>query len=301
MIDITDNEFSLLRSYLCKVCGIEVPPDKRYLFETRLNNLFVEEGYRSFSELHEHLSAAKDRRLQRKLVEAMTTHESSFFRDLHPFKFLKEEFLPRVARQRAQEAMYLPPHLRILSAGCGLGQEAYSIAMCVRDWLTSQEDFAEENVSILGIDVSSRVLDLAKKGVYTQQEMGTSLSPHFRCRHFRPKGGAWELSPQIRDMVSFLQVNLSEPFEHLGKFDLIFCRNVIIYFSTDLKLEVLRQFRRMLRADGALIMGASESIYMLSHEFRVVNEGPTICYAPSGDSGVPVRTAALPHNQSGKD
>lgn len=279
-MEITDREFELLSTYLRDVSGIDVPEAKRYLFKTRLGRFLEEEGLGSFSELHNRLTASTDRRLTNGLVQAMTTHESGFFRDEHPFAMLRTYLLPHVAKLRKAESIYLPARIRILSAGCSLGQEPYSIAMCVRQWLATQEVYTEADITILATDISSRVLERARKGVYTELELGRHLGREMRDSYFADAGGRWVVNQEVRRMVGFAPLNLAEPIKAMGKFDIVFCRNVIIYFPVELKQAILDRIHRMLNAGGALILGASESTYRLSDAFTAVRKGGSTYYTP---------------------
>jgi len=281
MVGINDNEFGLLRSYLSSICGIEVPPEKRYLFETRLRSFLCRKEPRSFSQLYASLMRDENKLLQREFLEAMTTHESSFFRDAHPFDLFQQELLPRIAKRRVAEARYLPARIRVLSAGCSAGQEPYSIAMCIHEWLETQDDLGLSDVFLVGADVSPRALAKAGEGVYDDNEVGKFIPHRFRSKHLTRHGNQWRVSDDVRAMVNFTEINLAEPFAYIGRFDIIFCRNVIIYFSIDLKQRTLSQFRQTLNPGGALLLGASESVYTLSDEFTIVHDGQTTYYTPA--------------------
>lgn len=280
MIEISDAEFSVLSQYLSRICGIEIPSEKRYLFRTRLTSFLEEERCTSFSDLYTRLTAASDKDLENQLIQAMTTHESSFFRDSHPFDVLQRKILPALAKQRLAKGGRIAPRLRILSCGCSLGQEPYTIAMCVREWLDSQRHFTKQDIVILGIDLSRRALERAMRGVYTDLELGRFLPLNLKSRYLLAADGKWRISDEIRGMVNFAHLNLAEGFGFIGPFDIIFCRNVIIYLSAKLKTKVLRQFRNLLNEKGILILGASESLYALSDEFITVHDGPTTYYQP---------------------
>jgi len=280
MIEITDTEFAVLKEHLSRVSGIEVPPEKRYLFKTRLSQLLEAEHCPSFSTFYARLTTESDGILQRELVMAMTTHETGFFRDGHPFDCLQRKLLPDIARRRLASAGKRPVRIRILSCGCSSGQEPYSIAMCVREWLRSQARPPRAGFTVLGVDISRRILQRAMRGVYTSEELGATVPQYMKSRYFVARSSLWEVSSEIRRMVSFAEVNLAESFGFLHRFDLIFCRNVIIYFSLELKKRIIQQFRSMLNRGGALILGASESLYPLTHEYVAVHDGPTTYYQP---------------------
>jgi chemotaxis protein methyltransferase CheR len=280
MIDISDTEFAVLKDHLSKVSGIEVPPEKRYLFKTRLSELLEAQNCPNFSVFYTRLTTENDGILERELVMAMTTHETGFFRDRHPFECLQRKLLPAIVRQRLASAGQRPVRIRILSCGCSSGQEPYSLAICVREWLETQSRLKSNDFTVLGVDISRRILDRATRGIYTTAELGESMPEYIKSRYFVPRNEGWEIAGDIRKMVNFAEVNLAESLGFMGQFDLIFCRNVIIYLTYGLKRKIIQQFRNMLNAGGALFLGASESLYPLTDEFVVVHDGPTMYYQP---------------------
>lgn len=280
MVEIRDIEFNLLKQYLNSICGIDVPSEKRYLFKTRLAEFMDRKGCRTFSELYTRLTVEKDSRLQRHLIQAMTTHESSFFRDLHPFELFERDLLPRIAAEKEEERNDAGRRrIRVLSSGCSMGQEPYSIAMCVRKWLETQSEYTADNVAIIAVDISKRVLMQARRGIYSDLEVGKAVPLRYKNSFFTKKPGKkWQINEEIRGMVSFADVNLAKPFAYLGKYDIVFCRNVLIYFSVDLRKAVVKQFQRMMNPGGILILGASESLYNISTDFNAVHAGDSIYY-----------------------
>jgi chemotaxis protein methyltransferase CheR len=280
-MQISNDEFSLLKSYLHDTCGIDVPPEKSYLFVTRLAGLLSEIGCSSFSEFYHRINSGNDLSLRARLVEAMTTNETAFFRDAHPFQTLQNKVLPALAGRRRAESRYLP-RLRIWSVGCSTGEEAYSIAMAVSEWLASQQAFTRNQVSIVAMDISGKALSVAKRGLYSESQLGDRLPGNYRQSYFHQIGGGWMVREDVRAMVLFNELNLAEPFEHLGCFDVIFCRNVIIYFSLELKKRIIEQFYRMLQPGGVLFMGASENLYNISSSFKTRYEEQTIYYLKEG-------------------
>ena len=284
MIDISDNEFNQLKEHLNRICGIDIPAEKSYLFNTRLKELLVGDECKTFAELCQRLQAGNDRLLQRRFVQAMTTHESSFFRDHHPFETLQRHVLPIIAAQQFSKPSLLAPRIRILSSGCSAGQESYSIGISVHEWLSAQKHFSANEINIVGIDISSQALAKATRAVYSEFEIGRFLPRQLLPKYFKNAKGQWEVIEEIRRMVSFAEVNLADNFGYIGTFDIIFCRNVIIYFSQELKQRIISQFRRMLNPGGVLFLGACESLYGLSKEFRAVHEGEATYYV-AADAG----------------
>jgi len=270
MIEINDTEFELLKEYLSTMCGINIPPEKRYLFVTRLAGMLDEMKCSSFSEFYNFLSMDRDPLLKKRLVEAMTTHETSFFRDGHPWETLTRSILPGTARVRLKECRYMNPRIRILSSGCCTGEEPYSIAMSVCEWIENTDSFSMADISILAVDISKKALDSARNGVYPEHVVRKNIPEAYIQKYFREARNGMMVREKIRAMCVFAEVNLAEPFEHLGMFDLIFCRNVIIYFSTELKKKIIEQFFSMLNHEGALVMGASENLYTISDRFSII-------------------------------
>jgi chemotaxis protein methyltransferase CheR len=278
MIPINDAEFELLKDYLHTVCGIDIPPEKRYLFVTRLTTLLSEMGCANFSQFYRRVNEKNEAELRVRLVESMTTNETSFFRDEHPFETLQKKILPAIARKRVESVRYTRPRIRIWSVGCASGEEPYSIAISVFEWLEGQEGFARSDVSILAVDIYSDLIRNAQQATYDPDRIRKSLPPGIEEKYFRKRRFGVTVREDVRAMVSFAELNLSETFDHLGYFDVIFCRNVMIYFSIDLKKRIVEQFHKMLQPGGVLLMGASESLYHLSDRFRVVHEGQTTYY-----------------------
>jgi chemotaxis protein methyltransferase CheR len=282
---ITDQEFGKLRDYLLKSCGIDIPMEKRYLFVTRLGDWIEEQGFSGFSDLHTRLTSGGQVWLEKQLIEAMTTNETDFFRDSHPWESLAREILPALAKRRANESRVTPARLRIWSAGCSTGEEPYSMAMTIFDWLAGPADLTAADISILATDISRATIDKAQRGIYTRKELGEDVSPRRRIEYFTEQGGNFVLKDRVRNLVFFAEVNLSRDFRQLGYFDLILCRNVIIYFSLELKRKILDAFADMLNPGGILMLGASESIYQLSDRLHPIHCGPTTYYQADEPDG----------------
>ncbi|MHC4473460.1 MAG: CheR family methyltransferase [Planctomycetota bacterium] len=281
-VDITDPEFALLKEFLLTRCGIDIPPEKRYLFVTRLGECLAKNGCRNFSELYLRLSGEGREPIEEELIEAMTTHETSFFRDGHPFETLTRTILPDLARRRAARAQFSLPRIRILSAGCCTGEEPYSIAMCVRDWLDTQSEYGPAQVSVLATDISPAALSHARRGVYRSEQVTNGLPARQREEYVKSDSGGFAIREDVRAMVYFAEVNLSRDFRHLGFFDLILCRNVIIYFPLELRRNIVDTFYDLLTPGGVLLLGASESLYQITKRFQAVHSGPTTYYTRDG-------------------
>lgn len=278
-MEISEKEFVQLKKLLCRVSGIDIPSNKKYLFETRLSSFLLERGYECFSEFYHVLKADGQKALEKTFVQFMTTHESSFFRDSHPFQLLETKLLPKISARRKAEAVFMPARIRILSAGCSHGQEPYSIAMCVNKWRKKQADGnSTPEVTIAATDISQNVLERARQGCYTSLEVGSSLPEEYRRNYFISRDGHWEIAECIKQMVTYSELNLSEPFDFPGKFDIIFCRNVIIYFPLDVKQKVIKCFQKALHKEGLLILGASENLFNIQSDFESRSEGNTMVF-----------------------
>ncbi len=262
MIDITKEEFELLSGYLSEHYGLEIPSENRYLFETRLQDLMQEENIETFKNLYANVASNSGQRLSRQLVVHMTTNETSFFRDRHPFETLKNVLLPEIGGRKKDESLLFPPRIRIWSAGCSTGQEPYSIAITVLEWLKEQDHFKEANISIVATDISAAVLGKAERGLYTEKEIARGLEQKHISRYFQRSEGCWQIREDIRKLIFFKELNLSLPFsDKFSSFDIIFCRNVVIYFSFPLKEKIMGQFHSLLKPDGVLLLGAVENLY----------------------------------------
>jgi len=206
-----------------------------------------------------------DSRLRQRIMDAMTTNETSWFRDIYPFEILKEKLLPEISQKQ-------PRQIRVWSAACSTGQEPYSLSMMVQEYLSSKPGGLPANtVQIIGTDISPRVLEAAKSGIYEGVAVSRGLPAERQARFFRETGdGGWEVSKNIKQRVSFRELNLMQSYTVMGRFDIIYCRNVLIYFSTELKRDILSRMAKCLNPGGFLVLGGSESISNYSDEFELI-------------------------------
>lgn len=271
---ITPTEFREFSRFLEKSCGIVLAEHKQYLVQSRLGKIMQQRGCTSLSELLTQLNQPGGNRLKEQVVDAMTTNETLWFRDIHPYEILRNRLLPELHEQKRIHK------LRVWSAACSTGQEPYSISMVIEEF--KQQGHAGAfpgGEEILATDISSTVLEQARKGEYEMLALGRGLSEERLHRYFDAKpGGSWSVKPGIRNRVHFRHLNLLEPYTALGQFDLIFCRNVLIYFSSDVKLDILRKMHRQLRPGGYLLLGASESLSGLSDLYKMIHCRPGIIY-----------------------
>lgn len=225
---------------------------KQYLVESRVMPIVRRERLSGLDELVQILQRKQSPKLAKDVIEAMTINETYFFRDKTPFDQFRNTILPALIETRQKERK-----LRIWSAAASTGQEAYSLAMILEDNAARMPGW---NIEILGTDLSDQVLEKARKGIYSQFEVQRGLPTPMLLRHFTQTGESWQISEAMRSKVTFRQLNLLSDFTSLGRFDVIFCRNVLIYFDTNLKADILSRMTRMLTPDGFLTLGASESL-----------------------------------------
>ena len=255
-------EFEYLCRFLEERSAIIIDPGKEYLVESRLTPLAYQEGMESAQKLLEHLRQAPANGLHRKVLNAMTNNETIFFRDAAPFAALRQAIIPQLLEKRASERT-----LSFWSAAASSGQEAYSLAMLLCD------DFAGLpgwRLSILGTDISTAILERARQGRYSQLEVNRGLPAKCLVKYFSREGVEWRLSNHIRKLVEFREMNLAESWPELPHFDVIFLRNVLIYFGVEKKKEILRKVRSVLREDGLLFLGTAETTLNLDDAFQRV-------------------------------
>lgn len=249
---MTELDFDFLRVLLQRRSGLFLSTEKRYLVESRLGMLCRRRGIAGIPALVVQLRAGPASELEAAVVEAMTTNETLFFRDRTPFDLFRDALLPEKLVANAPSRT-----LRIWCAAVSTGQEAYSLAMLLDE---AVDRLAGWTIEILGTDISLDVLERARQGLYSQFEVQRGLPIQLLLRHFRQEGDKWRLSERIRGMVTLKQHNLLEPNHHFGQFDLIFCRNVLIYFDVPTKARVMAALAARLAENGAFILGAAETV-----------------------------------------
>lgn len=256
-INISSEEFELMQRYIEEECGISIGNDKAYLIESRLSGMLRELGCSSYGELYNHIYNSEDKRVAQRVIDAITTNETLWFRDKTPWAILEEELLPLYVEQLKSREK---DRIRIWSAGCSTGQEPYSIAMTINSFLEERGLKSEllYKFEIIGTDISPTVLDMAKNGRYDNISIMRGLPVECRDRYFKNEGRIWTLDRTIMDMVELKQFNLQNSFMLLGKFDIIFCRYVMIYFSPEFKVKMAEKLHRALNTEGVLFVGSSE-------------------------------------------
>ena len=258
---MTPLDYDYLRKLLKERSGLMLSADKQYLVESRLAPLVRKAGLASLGELVTKLKSNNERLIV-DVVEAMTTNESFFYRDKIPFDHFRDAIVPELMTARGRER-----RLRIWCTAASTGQEPYSLAMCLRE---IKSKLGGWRVEILGTDLSTEVLEKAKAGVYSQFEVQRGLPIQMLVKYFSQVGDTWQIAPDVRAMVQYRPLNLLADFAHLGRFDVIFCRNVLIYFDQETKVSVLNRIARLIEPDGYLVLGAAETVVGLTDAFKPV-------------------------------
>jgi chemotaxis protein methyltransferase CheR len=289
---VTPLDYDYLRNLLRQRSGLVLSADKQYLVESRLTPLARKAGIASLGELVAKLKV-NDEKLIADVVEAMTTNESFFYRDKIPFDHFREAIMPGLMASRARER-----RIRIWCAAASTGQEPYSLAMCLKEM---KDRLGGWRVEILATDISTEVLEKAKAGVYSQFEVQRGLPIQMLVKYFRQVGDTWQIAPDMRAMVQYRPLNLLADFANLGRFDVVFCRNVLIYFDQETKIGVLNRIGKVLDPEGYLVLGAAETVVGLTDAFKPVADKRGLYVpnkaaakpAPGVPNLVPVRPLAI--------
>jgi chemotaxis protein methyltransferase CheR len=270
-----DPGFEYIRELVHRLSAVVLQAGQAYLVESRLMPLAEEHGFQSVAELVDRLRSEPFGMLHRRVVEAMTTNETSFFRDARFFDLLRDTVLPAVEARRRTERT-----LRIWSAACSTGQEPYSVAMVLRD---SFPHLARWKVELFGTDLAADVLRRARTGIYSQLEVSRGLPAALLVKHFTKQGLEWHLHDDVRAMVAFHELNLIEPWPAtMHGMDVVLLRNVLIYFDVETKRRILAKVRSVLRPDGYLLLGAAETTFMLDDGFERAEFDAAGCYRLRG-------------------
>ena len=266
-----EGEYAQFRQYLEKACGILLGDNKNYLIDSRLRKLMKEQGISSLTELVREIDRPGARNLRQDVIDAMTTNETLWFRDRHPFVFLQDTLLPELAKN--------PGEISIWCAACSTGQEPYSISICVEELRRRNFTLANKQVRVLATDISTRVLEQARKGVYEPLALKRGMPDDRLNQHFKSNSdGSWEIKPEISRRIEFRPINLKDNFATLGKFDVVFCRNVLIYFSSQLQQQIITNIHRVLKPGGHLFLGGSETPKGLNDLFEIKYYTPGVVY-----------------------
>lgn len=270
------HEFELLRTLIQGWCGIQLEDTKMYLVESRLRDIVIESGCASFGEFYQ-IAKYGVRALRDRIIDDMTTNETSWFRDGPFWATVRQMIIPEALEAARSEGR---PRVSIWSAACSTGQEPYTIGILLREMEAAKElrGYRAESFDILATDISRAALSIAEAGRYDPISMHRGLDPAYRERWFEKSGRVSCLREEVKKLVRFKRMNLLDPFGTLGPFDVVFVRNVLIYFAGECKHSILAKTRRVLRPEGALVVGATETPELYSDDFDVVRHGRSAFY-----------------------
>ena len=274
---MTPQEFDWLRSFLKQQSGLVLTAEKQYLIESRLLPVARKAGLATLTALIGKMKEPGQTQLAATVVEAMTTNESFFFRDKTPFDHFNDTMLPKMLEARGRDRK-----LRIWCAAASTGQEPYSLAMCIKE---AEAKLAGWRIEIVGTDLSTDVLEKAKAGIYTQFEVQRGLPINHLLKYFTQSGDTWQINSNLRSMIQYRKLNLLENFSSLGQFDIVFCRNVLIYFDNQTKVDILGRISKMMPADGFLVLGAAETVVGLTDAFKPMTDKRGLYQVNSGGAG----------------
>jgi chemotaxis protein methyltransferase CheR len=269
---VNPSDYEYLRKLLKDHSGLDLSADKQYLIESRLLPLSRKCGVPGIGELVQKMKGGSSLIIAQ-VVEAMTTNETFFFRDKVPFEHFRDTIMPEMLKARAGRKS-----IRIWCAAGSTGQEPYSLAMCLKEMSAA---LAGWRVEIIATDLSQEVLEKSRAGIYSQFEVQRGLPIQLLVKHFKQNGELWQISPEVRAMVQHRQLNLLHDFSQLGAFDVIFCRNVLIYFDQDTKVNIFGRLAKTMEADGFLVLGAAETVVGLTDVFKPFPDKRGL-YRPSG-------------------
>jgi len=276
MIKVATDDIQAISKYILDISGIDLNEGKAYLIETRLSGLIKEYECSSYRDLCSKAKTDSNKSIENKIIDAISTNETLFFRDSGPFEVLQHKILPDLIDRRTEKSSgLLPIPIRIWSTACSTGQEVYSIAIVLKELLP---DLNKYNIKLLGTDISDSAIKQASYGTYNKFEIERGLSKEKLQKYFIPNGGNWKISDELRAMVSFTKRNILESFMGLGKLDIIFCRNVAIYFNLEERKKLFENIASVLEPDGFLIIGSTESLTGISPIFEPKRYLKTIYY-----------------------
>lgn len=268
----TDADYEVFRRFLEQSCGILLGENKNYLIDSRLRRILADQNISLLADLVRMVERRGSEAIRQAVIDAMTTNETLWFRDRHPFEYFGTTLLPELFQST-------DGNCRIWCAASSTGQEPYTISMCVDEYRKKNPSAARKEVSILATDIALNVLDQAKAGIYDPLALNRGLAQERLNQYFKPlQNGQWEIKQEIKQRVDFKQLNLKDSFAPLGRFDVVFCRNVLIYFSTELQTEILHKIHSVLKPGGFLFLGGSETPKGLSQYFSMRYYTPGVIY-----------------------
>ena len=268
---LDDKSYHQFREFLEQQCGIVLGENKQYLVKSRLAPLMSKFNVESLGNLVTRTLSPTERQLRAAVIDAMTTNETLWFRDDYPFKLLQSQILPELAKKNTP--------IKIWSAASSSGQEPYSIAMSVLEYQQKNPGALSRGVQIIGTDISTTMLEHCKYGQYDSLALSRGLSAERKRQFFEPgDNGMSKVKDNVKKLVSFRHLNLLNSYSLMGRFDIVFCRNVLIYFAPEIKAKIISQFHGVLNDQGYLFLGASESLSGLSQKYKMLRCNPGIIY-----------------------
>ncbi len=271
-MSVSESDFNTFRQFLEVKSGILLGDNKQYLVTSRLKRLLEEHNIKSLTELMTRIQSQPRSALQDQVIDAMTTNETLWFRDIFPFEVMKNKVLPELLKKQPMQS------LRVWSAACSSGQETYSLSMTVDEYERANLGI-KANVQIVGTDLSPSMLKACKEGVYDSLAIARGLSQERLQRYFdKLPEGRYAIKSEVKARTDFRALNLLDSYAGLGKFDVVFCRNVLIYFSAEVKKDILTRIHATLKPGGYLFLGASEALNTLPELYTMVQCSPGIIY-----------------------
>jgi chemotaxis protein methyltransferase CheR len=266
----SEQAFAYLRKLIYDNAAIVLEADKRYLLEARLGPMLTRERLTSFDELVARLNGSNAGQLRQRVLEAVTTHETSFFRDLHPFELFRKTIIPRLLNERAASK-----RLNIWCGAASTGQEPYTLAFIIKECGLQLGGWS---VDFIATDLSEEVLARARTGIFTQLEVNRGLPIPMLIKFFEKIGLEWQVKADIRKMITFRKINLMDGWPPMPEMDVVFMRNVLIYFDIPMKKRIFDRLARVMRPGGYLFLGTVESTHSLTNHFQPVQVGNATCY-----------------------
>ncbi len=275
MIKIDPTELKLMSKYIYDISGIYLDKSKAYLLETRLSSIVQNNGCTNYRELQNKAKREPGKKIETEIISAISTNETLFFRDKGPFELLRQKLLPEVIDLRSSSIRTLKVPIKIWSAASSTGQELYSIAIIIKELLKNSPKY---NIKLLGTDISENAVAQAKYGKYNKFEIERGLDRIYLQKYFSLFGDSWKIKNEIKTMATFQKLNLMHPFTSLGKFDIIFCRNVAIYFTLQDRQKLFNKIADSLADDGFLVIGSTESLTGICRRFQPKRHMKAIFY-----------------------
>jgi len=277
-LKVIPDEIKLLSRLVRDLCGVVLDETKGYLIEQRLTPIAQQFDCKSFSELYYKVRYGRDRELEQKIIDAITTQETLFFRDTSPYDALQFKVLPELIESKEKQIIG-KKHIRIWSSACSTGQEPYSIAMVVCELIPDVHQ--NWDMKILATDISDEALNQAIRGEYADYEIRRGMREELLKKYFICESDIWKVKDELRSLISFRKINLLKPFDEIGLFDIIFCRNVAIYFSPEVRKDLFERLTEVLTPEGYLFVGSSESLIDFAPKFKPIYHRRAIFYQPN--------------------